>query len=148
MFFEMETPARHRIWRALWSGLRRKCPRCHRGPLFIKRNTLYERCLECGYPISTALDDLVVLTYVGSASITGLFLLAVFVIRAPKSGFEMLIYLLVAFGLMFGTMDHRKSFAIGLLRVHSLLFDEEAEEDRLNADRPSKRASRPENPRS
>ncbi len=147
MFFEMGTLARHQIWRALWSGLRRKCPRCHRGPLFIKRHALRERCLECGYLISTALDDLVMLTYVGSASITGLFLLAVFVIRAPKSGFEMLIYLLVAFGLMFGTMDHRKGFAIGLLRAHSLLFDEEAEENKPNADRPSKRASRSENPR-
>ena len=127
MFFGIGDFARHQIWRALWSGLRRKCPCCHRGPLFIKRHTLHGRCLECGFPISTALDDLVMLTYIGSASITGLFLLAVFVIRAPKSGFEMLIYLLVAFGLMFGTMDHRKGFAIGLLRAHSLLFDEEAE---------------------
>jgi hypothetical protein len=87
------------------------------------------------------------LTYLGSASITGFFLFAVFVIRAPKSGFEMLIYLLVALGLMFGTMDHRKGIAIALLRVHSLLFDAEAEEDKPNADTPSKRASRSENPR-
>jgi len=88
------------------------------------------------------------LTYVGTASITGLFLLVVFVIRAPKSGFEMLIYLLVAVGLMFGTMDHRKGFAIGLLRVHSLLFDEEAEENNPNADRPSNRASKKKSDRS
>jgi uncharacterized protein (DUF983 family) len=116
------------IRRVLWSGLRRKCPRCHRGPLFVKRYTLHERCLECDYPISAALDYLVILTYVGSASITGLFLLAVFVIRSPKSGFEMLIYLLVAVGLQFGTMQYRKGLAIGLIHVHNLLFGEEAEE--------------------
>ncbi len=73
--------------------------------------------------------------------------MAVFVIRAPKSGFEMLIYLLVAVGLIFGTMDHRKGFAIGVLRAHSLLFDEEAIENKPNADRPSKRASRSEDHR-
>jgi hypothetical protein len=72
------------------------------------------------------------LTYIGSASITGLFMLAVFVIRSPKSGFEMLIYLLVACGLLFGTMQHRKGFAIGLLYVHDLLFGEEVEENKPN----------------
>ncbi len=115
--------------------MRRKCPRCHRGALFVKRYTLHERCPECGYPISTALDDLVMLTYVGSASITGLFLLAVFVIRPPNSNFEMLIYLLVALGLQFGTMQYRKGFAIGLLYAHNLLFGEEVEENKANADR-------------
>ncbi len=128
MFFEMGTLAPRQIWRIVWSGLRRKCPRCQLGPLFIKRYTLYERCPECDYPISTALDDLVILTYVGSASITGLFLLAVFVVRPPKSGFEMLIYLLVAVGLQFGTMQYRKGLAIGLIHVHNLLFGEEVEE--------------------
>jgi hypothetical protein len=82
------------------------------------------------------------LTYIGSASITGLFLLAVFVIRPPKSSIEMLIYLLVAFGLQFGTMQYRKSLAIGLLYVHSLLFGDEVKEIKPNADRRIKRASR------
>ncbi len=72
------------------------------------------------------------LTYVGTASITGLFLLAVFVIRAPKSGFEMLIYLLVAIGLIFGTIQHRKGFAISLLYVHSLFFGEDVEDNKPN----------------
>jgi len=144
MFFEMGTLAPRQIWRIVWSGLRRKCPRCQLGPLFIKRYTLHERCPECDYPISTRLDDLVILTYVGSASITGLFLLAVFVIRPPKSGFEMLIYLLVAFGLIFGTMQHRKGFAIGLIYVHDILFGKDVEENEPNADRRSKRASTPE----
>ena len=132
MFLEMGTLARPQIWRALWSGLRRKCPRCYRGSLFVSRYTLHERCPECDYLISTALDELVMLTYIGSASITGLFMLAVFVIRSPKSGFEMLIYLLVACGLLFGTMQHRKGFAIGLLYVHDLLFGEEVEENKPN----------------
>jgi len=65
------------------------------------------------------------LTYVGSASVTGLFLLAVFVVRPPQSGFEMVLYLLVAFALMFGTIPHRKGFAIGLLYVHKLLAGED-----------------------
>ena len=148
MFSEMGTLVRSQIWRVLWSGSRRKCPRCHRGPLFVRLYTLHERCPECDYPFSTALDDLVILTYVSSASITGLFLFAVFVIRPPKSGFEMLIYLLVACGLQFGTMQHRKGFAIGLLYVHNLLFGEKVEENKPNADGRFKRTSRSEDLRS
>ena len=56
------------------------------------------------------------LTYIGTASITGLFMLAVFVVRSPKSAFEMLIYLLVAIGLIFGTMQQRKGFANDITR--------------------------------
>ena len=129
----MGTRARPQIWRVLWSGLRRKCPRCQRGPLFVTRYTLHERCPECGYLISTALDDLLMLTYLGSASITGLFMFAVFVIRQPKNGWEMLLYLLVAVSLLFGTMQHRKGFAIALLFVHNVLFGEEVEEVEPNA---------------
>ena len=51
----------------------------------------------------------------------------------------MLIYLLVAFGLLFGTMQHRKGFAIGLLYVHSLLFGEEVEEKKPNEVDPRRR---------
>ena len=79
------------------------------------------------------------LPYVGSASITGLFVLTAFVIRPPKSGFEILIYLLVALGLLFGTMPHRKGLAIGLLYVHSLFFSEEVEADTPNEGEPGDR---------
>ncbi len=76
------------------------------------------------------------LTYIGSASITGLFLLTVFVIRPPNSNFEMLIYLLVAWSLLFGTMQHRKGFAIALLYVHNLFFGEVVGENKPNAGHP------------
>ncbi len=115
------------IRRALWSGLRRRCPHCHRGPLFVMRYTLHERCPRCDYPITSALDDLVILTYIGSASITGLFALTAFVIRPPKSGVELLAYVLLALGLLFGTLPHRKGLAIGLLYVHNLFFGDDVE---------------------
>ncbi len=124
------------IWQVLWSGLRRRCPHCHRGSLFVKRYTLNERCPECDFLISSALDDLVILTYVGSASITGMFILTVFVIRPPKNGFEALIYLLVALSLLFGTMPHRKGLAISLLYLHDLFFGERVEEKKPKEDDP------------
>ena len=127
MFFEMGTRSRHGIGLALWSGLRRKCPRCHRGSLFSQRYDLRERCAECDYRLSTSLDEVVILTYVGSASITGLFLLAVFVVRMPADAFEMLVYLVVALGLLFGTLQQRKGFAIALVYVHNLLAGGEVE---------------------
>ncbi len=79
------------------------------------------------------------LTYIGTASITGLFMLAVFVVRSPKSALEMLIYLLVAIGLIFGTMQQRKGFAIGLLHLHNLLFGDDAEKNKPNERDPRKR---------
>ncbi len=124
------------IRQALWSGLRRRCPHCHRGPLFVKWYTLHERCPECNYLISSALGDLVILTYLGSASITGMFILMVFVIRPPSNGFEALIYLLVALGFLFGTMPHRKGLAISLLYVHDLFFGEKVEEKKPKEDDP------------
>ncbi len=120
----------------MWSGLRRRCPHCRRGPLFATRYTLHERCPECDYLITTALDDLVILTYIGSASITGLFALTVFVIRPPKDGFEILLYVFAALGLLFGSMPHRKGLAIGLLYVHNLFFEEDVEAKKPKDDIP------------
>ncbi len=37
-----------RIVRALWDGLRQRCPRCHRGRMFATAARMNERCPVCG----------------------------------------------------------------------------------------------------
>lgn len=32
----------------VWRGVRRRCPHCGRGPLFVRWITLHERCADCG----------------------------------------------------------------------------------------------------
>ena len=37
-----------RILPTVWRGLRRRCPHCGRGPLFIRWITLHRHCPDCG----------------------------------------------------------------------------------------------------
>ena len=39
---------RPRLLPALWRGLRRRCPHCGRGALFVRWITLRRQCAECG----------------------------------------------------------------------------------------------------
>ena len=37
-----------RILRALWDGLRLRCPRCHTGHMFASRSRMHRECPVCG----------------------------------------------------------------------------------------------------
>lgn len=39
---------RPRVLPTVWRGVRRRCPHCGRGPLFVRWITLHRRCAECG----------------------------------------------------------------------------------------------------
>ena len=41
-------PPGPRILPTVWRGVRRRCPHCGRGPLFVRWITLHRRCSECG----------------------------------------------------------------------------------------------------
>jgi uncharacterized protein (DUF983 family) len=43
-----EPAPRPRILPTVWRGVRRRCPHCGRGPLFIRWITLHRRCADCG----------------------------------------------------------------------------------------------------
>ena len=36
------------VGRTLWRGVRRRCPHCGRGPLFVRWITTHDRCSDCG----------------------------------------------------------------------------------------------------
>ena len=39
---------RPRVLPTVWRGVRRRCPHCGRGPLFVRWITLHRRCADCG----------------------------------------------------------------------------------------------------
>jgi uncharacterized protein (DUF983 family) len=41
-------PARPPILPTVWRGVRRRCPHCGRGPLFVRWITLHRQCADCG----------------------------------------------------------------------------------------------------
>lgn len=41
-------PQPPRVRTVLWRGVRRRCPHCGRGPLFVRWITFHERCAVCG----------------------------------------------------------------------------------------------------
>lgn len=43
-----ESVARPRILPTVWRGVRRRCPHCGRGPLFVRWITLHRQCPDCG----------------------------------------------------------------------------------------------------
>ena len=45
---EAESDARPRILPTVWRGVRRRCPHCGRGPLFVRWITLHRQCTDCG----------------------------------------------------------------------------------------------------
>ena len=42
------TTPRPRILPTVWRGVRRRCPHCGRGPLFVRWITLHRECADCG----------------------------------------------------------------------------------------------------
>ena len=43
-----QTAGQPRVGRTLWNGLRRRCPHCGRGPVFVRWMTMHDRCSVCG----------------------------------------------------------------------------------------------------
>ena len=47
-----------RLLRALWDGLRLRCPRCHIGRMFARGFTMNKVCPNCGLPFEKATGEI------------------------------------------------------------------------------------------
>ena len=52
-------------------GLRRRCPRCGEGPLFLAWNRLRDSCPVCGLPFEQHTGDTWFFMYMSTAGLTG-----------------------------------------------------------------------------
>ena len=74
-------PARVPPLLALGRGLSRRCPRCGAGRLFHGWHKLNERCAECGLVFERHAGDTWFFMYMTTAGLTGLLVVAMFLIR-------------------------------------------------------------------
>lgn len=99
---------------ALGRGLRKRCPRCGRGAMFKTWYTMRDQCPSCGMEFEPAGSDTYAFSYIGSATVTGLFLLLVVFVEPPQSAWGRAAALAAALALLFLTMPRRKGLFIAI----------------------------------
>ena len=95
-------------------SIRIRCPRCGAGKLFVRWGDLAEKCEVCSLRIKEREPDTWFFMYISTAGITGLFVLSMLSLPAPRNQF--LGSLLIGLGalcLFVITTPLRKSMAIG-----------------------------------
>lgn len=96
-------------------GLRRRCPQCGLGPLFTGWYEPIDKCAVCDLPLTSSDGFTLGLMYVTTAALTGIIIVAMLLIGAPRNLWLGHIAVLVAaLSTMFGTMPFRKGLAIGI----------------------------------
>lgn len=98
--------------RVLLNGLRKRCPRCGRGPLFRSWYTLFARCTDCGLDIEPTAGDTWGFMYLTTAGLTGVIIVGMMLIQPPSQMWGAVAVLAVAVVLILGTLPRRKALAI------------------------------------
>jgi uncharacterized protein (DUF983 family) len=99
---------------AIWRGMRRRCPRCGRGPIFERWITVRDRCESCGLRFEERAGDtwgfwvLLDRVFVAIPLVVLLFGFATASLRLRLLLIGLLLVPLIA------TMPHRQSIAIAL----------------------------------
>lgn len=107
-------PVKPSFGQVLRRGLRRRCPACGEGMLFDGFYELKPRCPECRLVYEPSAGDTWWMTYIGSASVAGLMMLVVFLIRPPEGVLDKAVYLTAGLAILIGTLPHRKGLAVAI----------------------------------
>lgn len=101
------------LWKLLWRGARRRCPRCGEGRLFSGWYTQRERCASCELLLDPNNESLG-LFFASTAALTGLFFFLLYLIRPSSPEAAQLWLIPVALVAYVGSMPMRKGIAIAL----------------------------------
>ena len=111
------------IRRVLWRGVRRRCPHCGRGPLFVRWITLHDRCGVCGLRYLRNQGDTwlywIVMDRIPIAA--GLILIVFFGLRTPTWPRALIFFATMAAPLV-ATMPQRQGVAIALNYLSRVYF--------------------------
>jgi uncharacterized protein (DUF983 family) len=110
----MEMPFRPSVLQALLRGLRRRCPRCGKGPLFTGWNRLHERCPVCGLAFEKRSGDTWFFMYMSTAGLTGLLVVIMFLIRPRVLWIGQALVGLAAVAIIGLSLPYRKGVAVAL----------------------------------
>ncbi|HWN42429.1 MAG TPA: DUF983 domain-containing protein [Thermoanaerobaculia bacterium] len=99
---------------ALVRGMRGRCPRCGKAPMFQGWNHLHERCAVCGLDIEARSGDTWFFMYMSTAGLTGTIVVIMFLLR-PRVLWVGQLLVMVAAVLVIGvSLPLRKGVAIAL----------------------------------
>ena len=82
-----------RMLRAVWDGLRLRCPRCHQGHMFARPFTMRRLCPDCALPFESAAGEIT-----GGLCINATLTLCVLVVLAFLGGNDPAVPLIPLFG--------------------------------------------------
>lgn len=116
---------RRSIRQAIARGLRKRCPRCGEGPLFAGWNRLRERCPVCGLVYEPGTGDSWFFMYMTTAGMTGVLVVAMFLIRPAVLWVGQVIVVLVGLAVMGLSLPYRKGIAVAI----DYLIDRQAGEE-------------------
>ncbi len=100
--------------RCLIRGLAKRCPACGRGRLFDGWYELRPRCEHCGLTLERQDGDSWGLTYMTTAALTGVFILAMLLYQPESIWLGRAVVVALAAGTMFGSLPNRKGVAIAV----------------------------------
>lgn len=90
------------------------CPHCGEGKIFFAWYSAHERCPECGYEYEPTGGSTFVFNYIGSAGVTGLLVILMFIVIRPDTYVVQSLLFVIMLALLVGTMPQRKGAIIGL----------------------------------
>jgi uncharacterized protein (DUF983 family) len=102
------------IMRTILRGLRTRCPRCGRGPLFAGRYRLRERCAQCGLAFGPYAADTWAMIYFSTAGLTGVVVVGLILARPANLMLGRVALGAVALALIVASLPFRKGAAIAL----------------------------------
>lgn len=95
-------------------GLARRCPRCGLGRLFSGWHHLRERCPVCGLAFERRTGDTWFFMYMSTAGLTGLFVVAMFLLRPRVVWQGQMVVCLLAVVVIVLSLPLRKGVAVAL----------------------------------
>ena len=99
---------------ALLRGARGACPRCGKGRLFTGWYNLRHRCEHCDLDFDSAQDNTWAFMYVTTAGLTGVIIVAMFLIAPRFVLAGQVVVGLAAVLFIVGTIPYRKGIAISI----------------------------------
>ena len=107
-------PSRPPFLQTLLRGLRQRCPRCGKAPLFAGWNRLHETCPVCGLEFERRVGDTWFFMYMTTAGLTGSLVVAMFLIRPRVIWVGQILVALAAVAIIGLTLPHRKGLAVAI----------------------------------
>lgn len=110
------------VWRAMWDGLRLRCPSCRRGPIYRSRSQMHARCPHCGVVFERDEGEFVGGIMLGY-SITGVLIVAGVFLAELVADLSVETHLVIwaAFGIAVPLVFYRNMKGIWLGLIHAMV---------------------------